>query len=208
MAEIHLTHGFSRKGRKHPLYLCWESIKSRCYIPSSSAWKHYGARGIRMCPEWQHDAKAFIDWAISAGWQVGLEIDRRNNNGDYAPDNCRFVTRKVNMRNTRTNRLITAFGETKPLPAWTEDARCCVKTSTIRTRLAHGYTTERAIAEPPHHFSTGRTVSVVLSAAHIEAIRDCIQAGKSQAKIARRYHLSTSRMHRLYKQLRAEVYQP
>jgi hypothetical protein len=212
MAECHVTHGLSRKGRKHPLYLCWESIKSRCYIQSSSAWKDYGARGIRMCAEWLTDPAAFVAWAISAGWHQGLEIDRRDNDGNYTPENCRVVTRTRNMRNTRLTRMLTAFGETKSLPDWVDDPRCSVRASTIRTRLYSGEPVESAISRPPEHPSVGRTVSVALSDQDLEDISTMLDLGQSQASIARHYGLSSSRMHRIKKALkavvRAEVYEP
>jgi hypothetical protein len=89
-------HGYSN----HSLYKMWIDMKSRCYNKNFHQYKDYGERGIRICNEWKNDAKIFIEWAISL-WKKGLQIDRKNNNGNYCPENCRFVTRIENIHNTR-----------------------------------------------------------------------------------------------------------
>ncbi len=89
-------HGF----QKHPLYQVWWQMKARCDKPNHSAYYWYGARGIRFCDEWR-DPEVFILWALANGYEKGLQIDRRDNNGDYEPSNCRFVTRAENMKNRR-----------------------------------------------------------------------------------------------------------
>jgi hypothetical protein len=79
----------------------------------------YGGRGISVCEEW-HDPNAFIDWAESNGYANGLQIDRIDNQGSYSPSNCRWVSIKVNSRNTRRNKNLTIFGETKTVAEWCE----------------------------------------------------------------------------------------
>lgn len=90
-------HGFS----EHPLYASWITMKDRCFNPNNYRYKYYGGRGITVYKEWKHDAKAFIEWALAHGWEKGLCIDRRDNDGNYTPENCRFVGRGLNARNTR-----------------------------------------------------------------------------------------------------------
>ena len=92
---IYETHKLSH----HPLYEVWASMKKRCYTKKNTAYKRYGKRGIRVCDEWKNSFKIFYNWSINSGWELGLEIDRRNNDGNYEPLNCRFVTRQRNMRN-------------------------------------------------------------------------------------------------------------
>jgi hypothetical protein len=87
-------------GRRTKLYGVWASIKDRCNNTRHKSYVNYGGRGISFCQEWREFA-SFRDWAISAGYQEGLHIDRINNNGNYSPDNCRFVTRSQNNTNTR-----------------------------------------------------------------------------------------------------------
>lgn len=94
-------NGAIRNRSKHKLYNVWSRMKDRCSNPGTDNYRFYGARGISVCDEWTGSSDAFIRWAIANGWKPGLEIDRRDNNGNYEPGNCRFVTRKVNMGNVR-----------------------------------------------------------------------------------------------------------
>lgn len=96
-AERNTTHGLSST----PLYKIWDGMKQRCHNPNNHAYEYYGARGIHVCDEWMNDAESFINWALENGWEPGLEIDRKNNEEGYNPENCRCVTHKVNMNNTR-----------------------------------------------------------------------------------------------------------
>lgn len=100
------THG----GRFHPIYDVWSSMKQRCYNPANKNWKHYGGRGIKICKRW-HDFKNFMDDMLST-WKEGLKIERCNNNKGYSPENCRWVTQKVQCRNARSNHIIkTPWGK-------------------------------------------------------------------------------------------------
>jgi len=96
------THGLSN----HWLYRVWAGAKARCTIPSASNFAYYGGRGIRMCAEWLDNPQSFIEWAESHGAKRGLEIDRIDSDGDYSPDNCRFISHEKNSRNRR-NRGVT-----------------------------------------------------------------------------------------------------
>lgn len=93
--------------RAHPLYKIWVGIKTRCQNPKYHAFHRYGGRGISVAPIWDDPAE-FIRWGIDSGWRSGLQIDRIDNNGDYSPENCRFVTVTENSRNTGRNRITAA----------------------------------------------------------------------------------------------------
>ena len=113
----HLTHGLTLS---HPkLHALWSGMKTRCTNQNRAKYKDYGARGISVCQEWQN-AENFIEWALNNGYQEGLQIDRIDNNGNYQPDNCRFVTPMENSRNRRNTKLLTLFGETKCVAEWCE----------------------------------------------------------------------------------------
>jgi len=133
-----LTHGHSY----HPLYNTWRGMIDRCTRPSTRWYCNYGGRGIGVCDEWR-DAATFIEWAKSHGWEEGLQIDRIDNDGDYCPENCRFVTRKANLRNARHNRLVTFRNVTQPLAAWVEATG--INYITLRNRLNRGWTPEQAL---------------------------------------------------------------
>lgn len=98
---ITAPHGKSN----HPLHTIWDNIKSRCNNPKSTYYNRYGGRGIKMCPQWSNDFKLFYDWAISNGWENGLQIDRKDNDRGYNPENCRLVTSKINNRNRGNNKI-------------------------------------------------------------------------------------------------------
>lgn len=139
------THGMSR----HPLYRQYKGMVARCIYPSHISYKNYGARGIRVCDGWLQSFEAFANWAMTNGWREGLTIERQNSNGNYEPTNCCLVTQKIQCRNKRNNRLLTAFGETKTITEWCEDPRCQTQHLTIRSRLdLLGWDAERAITTP------------------------------------------------------------
>lgn len=78
-----------------------KGMKQRCFDEGCEAYAYYGARGITVCDEWMKDSFSFYNWALANGYQIGLQIDRRDNYKGYEPGNCRFVTRKENMNNLR-----------------------------------------------------------------------------------------------------------
>lgn len=78
----------------------WNAMLNRCTKPSFIYYKNYGGRGIKVCNEWL-DFKKFYSWAEQNGFQKGLQLDRINNDDDYKPSNCRFVTRLENAKNRK-----------------------------------------------------------------------------------------------------------
>src|SRR6516162_6561004 len=137
------THGWSRT----KLHRCWTGILTRCDNPKNSHYHRYGGRGITVCPEWR-DFRTFMTWALSHGYEEDLTIERIDNDGPYSPDNCRWATWQENRRNKSGAILITAWGETKHLAAWAEDARCSVTYLVLRGRIRLGWEPERAITTP------------------------------------------------------------
>lgn len=102
IGEAQRTHGMSR----HPAYRVWRSMIDRCRLPTHQAWKNYGGRGIRVCARWQEDFLNF--WAdMGPAYRKGLSLDRIDVDGNYAPENCRWVSDKDQGRNKRNNVLIT-----------------------------------------------------------------------------------------------------
>lgn len=85
------------------LYRIWSGLLARCLNPKRASYPRYGGRGIRVCPEWRI-YEAFAAWAKAHGYRDELEIDRIDNNGHYTPENCRFVTHRVNCNNKNDTR--------------------------------------------------------------------------------------------------------
>lgn len=119
--------------RYHPLYRIWSGIKDRCYYTKSDSYKWYGAKGIVMCDEWLHSPEVFIEWAISNGWQKGLQIDRINSDGSYSPDNCRIVPASKNHQNKSSNVFFTYNNQEKCISEWAKDLGMNI--FTLRNRL-------------------------------------------------------------------------
>ena len=86
------------KGTK--LYTAWCNMKARCRNTNNPI---YGGKGIKVCNEWSQSYTAFKEWSVSNGYSEELTIDRKNSNGDYEPDNCRWVSYKTQNNNKCSN---------------------------------------------------------------------------------------------------------
>jgi hypothetical protein len=99
--------------RKTPnkLCRCYHNILQRCYNPKNPDYKYYGNRGIFMCDEWRNDYMLFESWAMSNGYEAGLSIDRINNDKEYSPSNCRFISVAENSRDSARRTWTKTKGE-------------------------------------------------------------------------------------------------
>lgn len=113
LAERNRTHGM----RFTKEYFTWSSMLQRCYSEGNPAFKNYGARGIRVWSKWHKFENFYADMGAKP---EGVDLDRIDNNKGYSPKNCRWATRKENIRNTRSVVRITINGETKAASEWAE----------------------------------------------------------------------------------------
>lgn len=133
---------------RSPLIDVWNAINQRCYNPRHPSYHHYGGRGIQSY--WHFSFQKFEAWAWANGYQPGLSIERIDNDGPYSPENCTWIPRSRQVRNTRRSRQITAWGETKRLMDWLDDPRCTIYSwKALTGRLDRGWPPEIAMTAPP-----------------------------------------------------------
>lgn len=137
---------YKHGGKGTRLWSIYNGMKSRCYNPNVPAYKFYGGRGITICSEWLDSFPNFRDWALANGYSDDLTLDRKDTNGNYSPDNCRWSTKKEQALNTRRNHLVTIGGVTKPLSVWCE--LYSINYKTVRDRLKRGWDYQSAIIKP------------------------------------------------------------
>ena len=104
------------------LYNVWSAIKRRCFNSSVPEYHRYGGRGITMCEEW-FDYNTFRNWAYNSGYKSDAPrgectIDRIDNDGNYCPENCRWVSQQEQMNNVSYNHYIACNGETHTVAEW------------------------------------------------------------------------------------------
>lgn len=127
-----------------PIYRRWIGIRNRCYNKSDEHYKDYGRRGVKVCDEWKDDFMSFYDWAMNNGYDDKLTIDRIDVNGNYEPNNCRWVNMKHQCRNRRSCRYFTYKGDTHCLSEWCEILE--LNYSTVCTRINKlGWSVEKSL---------------------------------------------------------------
>lgn len=117
---------------KEKLYRVWYGMKSRCDNLNNKHYQHYGGRGVKISDEWNTYGK-FKSWAIDNGYVDGLSIDRIDVNGNYAPNNCRWVTIQKQQENKRNNKYYTHNGKCLLLRDWSKLTG--IKEETLYSRI-------------------------------------------------------------------------
>lgn len=142
-SEINGTH----RKTKTKLYTIWLAIKRRCNYKNDVRYSIYGGKGIVICNEWEHDFLVFESWAINNGYLEELSIDRIDVNGNYEPDNCRWVTMKVQQNNRSNNRLLEYNGQTLTLSEWSDKTGINLKVLHARLNKL-GWSVKKALTKP------------------------------------------------------------
>lgn len=128
------------------------NMKCRCNNPKTKYYENYGGRGIKVCDEWSKDggSDAFCEWSLSHGYKDNLTIDRIDNDGDYSPDNCRWVDRAEQMSNTRRSVYFDYYGEMLTAPQIARLRNC--DSHILKWRLENGWDLEKAINTPKKRY--------------------------------------------------------
>lgn len=133
------THGRSRT----PEYRVWQQLRQRCLNPRAKSFDNYGGRGVTVCDRWNESFQAFID-DMGARPSPYHSIDRIDNDGPYEPKNCRWAEMRVQLRNRRTNSMLTFLGRTQTVTDWA--AELGIAAPTLDARLQRGWSLEKALS--------------------------------------------------------------
>lgn len=191
-----------------PEYRAWQTMRLRCSNPANQAYPDYGGRGITVCDRWKEDFLAFLE-DMGRKPSPKHELDRENNNGNYEPGNCRWVVRKVNDRNRRSNRHLTFCGQTKVVAEWCEELN--LPRDTVHKRLKAGWTVEEALTIPVQS-KRPNGVRIAERAAHIpvrpriapdrqQRVAELFKAGRTYDQIVAETGVSYNTVGRIIKRL-------
>lgn len=141
---FHKSHGMTNSR----LYYEWCNMKSRCSNPKNIMYSNYGGRGITFCEKWKQ-FEDFMKWANDNGYNDNLTLERINVNGNYEPDNCKWIPIKEQYLNRTDSHVITAFGKTQTIKEWADETG--LKYDTIHARIKYyGWSAEDAVSLNPH----------------------------------------------------------
>lgn len=147
-AKRNATQNF-RVVRNRREYSVWFAMQARCYNPEQLSYEYYGGRGITVCARWRDSFAAFLE--DMGKRPAGTSIDRIDNNGPYAPDNCRWATQKEQMRNTSRSRFVEANGKRMIITDWARETG--ISTELIYQRIERGWSEAQAVSRPPRHIT-------------------------------------------------------
>lgn len=131
------THGLT----KTPMYSIWQGMKSRCFYPKNKRFNRYGGRGITVCKRWMKFENFLKDMGPIPF--LGAQLDRKDNNGIYSKENCRWATLSAQANNRSSNVILTLRGETKTLTEWGRFLK--INPKTLMSRKRYGWSTERIL---------------------------------------------------------------
>lgn len=147
ISKMSTTHGMS----KTRLYSVWKGMRTRCYNPNSKSYKNYGGRGILICDEWKNDFLSFYLWAFANGYNPNAKhfectLDRIDVDGNYCPENCRWVSNTQQANNTRSVSRYTINGVEHTMTDWCNIYS--IPKENVQARLQLGWDFEKAVSTP------------------------------------------------------------
>jgi hypothetical protein len=144
--ETKTKHGHTRTGEYTKEWRAWYNMRARCLYPSSSRYKNYGARGIKVCDRWVDSFENFLE-DVGFAPSTAHTLGRIDNDGNYEPGNVKWQTEAEQVANKSTSRLLTAFGKTQTLQEWSRETG--LGHGTILRRLKLGWSDEKAVGTKP-----------------------------------------------------------
>lgn len=146
-AEVNTIHGGTKRENKSRLFVVWCNMKSRCFNEKATGYGYCGARGISVCRKWRESYEVFRKWSLENGYSEDLQIDRIDNERNYKPANCRWITSQKQNNNRRNNRLLTYQGETKTVAEWARKVE--IKRGTLSARINRSNWSVKKALETP-----------------------------------------------------------
>lgn len=136
-------HGASSGGKRTPEYRSWSKMKERCLDKNHKFYSKYGGRGIKVCKRWMKFKNFFKDMGNRPN---EFTLERRNNDGNYTPKNCRWATRKDQANNRSNSRMLEYRGKTKTLAEWAVELK--FSRSMVHRRIKRGMSVADAFTKP------------------------------------------------------------
>lgn len=141
-----LIHGEAKRGNWKKEFRVWVNIRQRCYNTNCKAYKNYGGRGIIVCERWMISFQDFLQ-DIGRAPSPDHSLERIDNDGNYEPGNCKWVTRKEQNNNTRRNFFIEYMGRTQTCAQWCEELG--LNYDRVHQRIRRwGYSVDKAFTKP------------------------------------------------------------
>lgn len=135
-------NGIHKGLSKTPIYNSWSAMMDRCYNKKSRGYAFYGAIGIKVCKNW-HRFLSFHEWAIKHGHENGLTIERKNPRKNYNPNNCTWIPKSLQPKNTKRGVYLTFKGKTMDMADWAKELG--IKHGTIRSRWYRNFSVENIL---------------------------------------------------------------
>lgn len=168
-SKVNAERNTKHNGCGTRLYGIWYDMRQRCSYEKSINWHLYGGRGIRVCDEWQESFEPFRDWALSHGYEDGLQLDRIDNDGNYSPDNCKWSTRTEQGNNRRTCIYVTIDGVTKSVSEWCRETG--VNRMVAYSRIRKGWEPEQAVTVTDPNVGKMRNASSKFKPVNVDGVR-------------------------------------
>jgi hypothetical protein len=140
MGALNYKHG----QHKTRTYKIWSTMIERCSNSNNAGYARYGGRGITVCDRWRHSFGNFL--ADMGECPKGLTIERKDNNGNYEPDNCKWATAEEQANNRSNNRVVTYRGTTRTISEWAREVH--LDRTCLSSRLDDGWPIEKALTTP------------------------------------------------------------
>lgn len=182
-------HGDAIGGKRNRLLNIYSLMLARCYNPKNNMYKYYGGKGIIVCDEWKNNYLSFKEWSLQNGYSDCFSIDRINPNGNYSPENCRWVTAFTQNNNKEKIKKYSFNGEKHSVAEWAR--KIGISRECLKCRIKNGWTIEKALTTPPKENNKIKTSN--LSGLQLRCFSNkwCVCDGRSPNNEETGYYIGT-----------------